>query len=43
LEARDCKITYRRGDRKLAVAVVRRDLEGLRSEAEFERSVAASE
>ena len=42
LEARDCKITYRRGDRKLAVAVVRRDLEGLRSESEFERVLAAS-
>lgn len=42
LEARDCRITYRRGGRKLAVAVVRRDLEGLRSEAEFERTLAAS-
>lgn len=43
LEGRDCRITYRRGGRKLAVAVVRRDLEGLRSEAEFERTLAASE
>ncbi len=42
LEARDCKLTYRRGGRKLAVAVVQRDLEGLRSEAELERTLAAS-
>ncbi len=41
LEARDCEITYRRGGTKLAVAVVRRDLEGLRSEVEFERTLAA--
>ena len=40
LEARDCKLTYRRGGRKLAVAVVHRDLEGLRAEVEFERSLA---
>ena len=42
LEARDCKLTYRRDGRKLAVAVVHRDLEGLRAEAEFERALAAS-
>jgi apoptosis-inducing factor 3 len=40
LEARDCTITYLRGDTKLAVAVVHRDLEGLRAEAEFERAIA---
>jgi NADPH-dependent 2,4-dienoyl-CoA reductase/sulfur reductase-like enzyme/nitrite reductase/ring-hydroxylating ferredoxin subunit len=40
LEARDCSITYRRGGKKLAVAVIHRDLEGLRAEAEFERRVA---
>jgi NADPH-dependent 2,4-dienoyl-CoA reductase/sulfur reductase-like enzyme/nitrite reductase/ring-hydroxylating ferredoxin subunit len=40
LDARDCTITYRRGDRKLAVAVVHRDLEGLRAEVEFERAIA---
>ncbi|MFL5615373.1 MAG: FAD-dependent oxidoreductase [Gemmatimonadaceae bacterium] len=33
---RDCTITYRRDGRKLAVAFVHRDLEGLRAEAEFE-------
>ena len=40
LEARDCTITYRRGGQKLAVAVVHRDLEGLRTEVEFERAMA---
>jgi hypothetical protein len=34
----DCTITYRRGGKKLAVAVVHRDLAGLRAEAEFERT-----
>ena len=38
LEARDCTITYLRAGKKLAVAVVHRDLEGLRAEVEFERS-----
>ena len=42
-ETRDCTITYRRGGRKLAVAVVHRDLEGLRAEAEFERTIAATD
>lgn len=40
LEGRDCAITYWRGGRKLAVAVVHRDLEGLRAEVEFERVIA---
>jgi apoptosis-inducing factor 3 len=43
LEARDCAITYRRGGRKLAVAVIHRDLEGLRAEVEFERGIARNE
>jgi NADPH-dependent 2,4-dienoyl-CoA reductase/sulfur reductase-like enzyme/nitrite reductase/ring-hydroxylating ferredoxin subunit len=38
-----CTITYRRGGKKLAVAVVHRDLEGLRAEVEFERTIAAME
>jgi len=38
IEARDCAITYLRDGRKLAVALVGRDLEGLLAEAEFERS-----
>jgi NADPH-dependent 2,4-dienoyl-CoA reductase/sulfur reductase-like enzyme/nitrite reductase/ring-hydroxylating ferredoxin subunit len=42
LEARDCKLTYRRDGKRLAVAVVQRDLEGLRCEVEFERALAAS-
>jgi NADPH-dependent 2,4-dienoyl-CoA reductase/sulfur reductase-like enzyme/nitrite reductase/ring-hydroxylating ferredoxin subunit len=41
LAAHDCKITYLRGNRQLAVAVVHRDLEGLRAEVEFERTIDA--
>jgi NADPH-dependent 2,4-dienoyl-CoA reductase/sulfur reductase-like enzyme/nitrite reductase/ring-hydroxylating ferredoxin subunit len=37
LAAKDCTITYRRGEEKLAVAVIHRDLEGLRAELEFEQ------
>ena len=40
LEARDCTITYRRGGHKLAVAVIHRDLQGLRAEVDFERAMA---
>lgn len=42
LDARDCTITYSRAGRKLAIAVVQRDLAGLRQEAEFERALAAT-
>jgi apoptosis-inducing factor 3 len=40
LDACDCTITYRRGRRKVAVATVHRDLEGLCAEVEFERAIA---
>ena len=43
LEARDCTVSYWLGGRKLAVAIVHRDLEGLRAEVEFERRMAAKE
>jgi NADPH-dependent 2,4-dienoyl-CoA reductase/sulfur reductase-like enzyme len=39
----DCTITYRRGGRKLAVAVVHRDLDGLHAEVEFEGTIAATD
>jgi NADPH-dependent 2,4-dienoyl-CoA reductase/sulfur reductase-like enzyme/nitrite reductase/ring-hydroxylating ferredoxin subunit len=35
----DCTITYRRGGKKLAIAVVHRDLDGLRAEVEFEKTM----
>ena len=40
LEARDCSITYSRDGKELAVAVIHRDLAGLRAEVEFERRIA---
>jgi NADPH-dependent 2,4-dienoyl-CoA reductase/sulfur reductase-like enzyme/nitrite reductase/ring-hydroxylating ferredoxin subunit len=40
LEEGDCTITYRRGNQKLAVAVIHRDREGLLAEVEFERIMA---
>lgn len=43
LEARNCTITYRFGGRDLAKAFVYRDLDGLRTELEFEQRIAASE
>jgi NADPH-dependent 2,4-dienoyl-CoA reductase/sulfur reductase-like enzyme/nitrite reductase/ring-hydroxylating ferredoxin subunit len=36
----NCTITYSRSGKKLAVALVQRDLEGLRAEVEFERTQA---
>ncbi len=41
LEARDCAVSYWLGGRKLAVAIVHRDLDGLRAEVEFERTMMA--
>ncbi len=41
LAARDCTITYRQGGRTLAMAIVQRNLDGLRAEVEFERRMAA--
>lgn len=35
----DCTITYSRGGKKLAVALVHRDLEGLHAEVEFEKTM----
>ncbi len=37
---RDCTITYRDGGKRLAVVTIQRDLEGLRAELEFERTIA---
>ena len=39
IEERDCSVSYFRDGRKLAVAVIHRDLEGLRAEVEFERGI----
>jgi NADPH-dependent 2,4-dienoyl-CoA reductase/sulfur reductase-like enzyme/nitrite reductase/ring-hydroxylating ferredoxin subunit len=39
LDKRDCAITYRRQGKKFAVAFVHRDLEGLRTEVEFESAI----
>lgn len=36
LTARDCTIQYRQADREMAVAVIHRDLEGVRTEVKFE-------
>jgi NADPH-dependent 2,4-dienoyl-CoA reductase/sulfur reductase-like enzyme/nitrite reductase/ring-hydroxylating ferredoxin subunit len=42
LDKRDCAITYRRQGKKLAVAFVQRDLEGLRTEVEFESAISGN-
>jgi NADPH-dependent 2,4-dienoyl-CoA reductase/sulfur reductase-like enzyme/nitrite reductase/ring-hydroxylating ferredoxin subunit len=39
--ARNCRVTYYKGDRKLAVATVARDLDSLRAEVELERGPTA--
>jgi NADPH-dependent 2,4-dienoyl-CoA reductase/sulfur reductase-like enzyme len=39
--AKDCRVTYRRDNRILAVATIGRDLEALRAEEELERVIAA--
>ncbi len=41
LEERDCTVSYNSGNRTLAVAVVHRDLVGLRAEERFERAMMA--
>ncbi|MBU6467090.1 MAG: pyridine nucleotide-disulfide oxidoreductase, partial [Burkholderiales bacterium] len=41
LEQQDCRITYRRAGKALAVAVVHRDLAGLHAEVEMERAMAS--
>jgi apoptosis-inducing factor 3 len=43
LEGKNCTITYRLGGRQLAKAFVHRDLEGLRTELEFEQKIATTE
>ncbi len=40
IDDRDCSVTYLREGRELAVAVIHRDLQGLRAEVEFERRIA---
>jgi apoptosis-inducing factor 3 len=38
----DCTITYRKAGKQLAVVVVHRDLDGLKAEVAFERTMAAA-
>lgn len=40
IEKRDCKISYSCSGKQLAIAVIHRDLEGLRAEVAFERAIA---
>jgi len=42
VDAKDCRATYRRDGRALAVATIGRDLESLRAEVEFETSIYSS-
>jgi NADPH-dependent 2,4-dienoyl-CoA reductase/sulfur reductase-like enzyme len=41
IEARDCRLSYRRGGRTLAVATIRRDVESLKAAVKMERGNAA--
>jgi hypothetical protein len=41
LEAKDCRVTYLRDGRALAIATIGRNLEALRAEAELERAIGA--
>ena len=41
LAAKDCRVTYRQGDRKLAVLTIARDRDSLAAEIELEKLVAA--
>jgi len=43
LEARDCAITYRRAGKKVAVAIVQRDIPGLQAEVDFEQMISRKE
>jgi NADPH-dependent 2,4-dienoyl-CoA reductase/sulfur reductase-like enzyme/nitrite reductase/ring-hydroxylating ferredoxin subunit len=40
LEAKNCTVMYRKAGKKMAVAVIHRDLEGLHAEVEFEQAIA---
>ena len=40
LEQRDCSVAYRLGGRKVAVAIVQRDIPGLQAEIDFEQIIA---
>lgn len=42
LAARDCTLTYRHKGKKLAVATIQRDLEGLKAESSFEQAIAVA-
>jgi len=42
VDAKDCRATYRRDGRALAVATIGRDLESLRAEVEFETPIYSS-
>jgi len=43
LEGQDCAVTYRLAGQKVAVAIVQRNLVGLRAEVEFEQRIAGME